>query len=292
MRLITLTTMLATAKRHHFAVGAFNAIDNHFVDAIFAAAQTNNSPIILNFAEVHARLVNIEDIAAYVRYKASKTSLPVTLNLDHGLTIPMVERALDSGFSSVMFDGSHLSYEENIRQTAEVVAMCHARHVCVEGELGAVGGDEGGALEGRADVACYTDVSLAQEYVSMTGVDALAVAIGNSHGRYKGKPELDFERLQALSSVVSTPLVLHGGSGLSDEDFRRAIQLGITKINFFTGMSQAALQTIENRLQSPELNHKYDHYLLLMKDVQQAISETVTEQMRIFGSHNKAGCYE
>ncbi|MGL4724859.1 MAG: ketose 1,6-bisphosphate aldolase [Scandinavium sp.] len=291
MSLITLSAMLSPAKKHRFAVGAFNAIDSHFVDAIFSAAEAHRSPVILNFAEVHSRLVTIEEIASYVSFKARRTALPVTLNLDHGLTFTMVERALNCGFSSIMFDGSHLSYEENVRQTAEVVAMCHNRHVSVEGELGAVGGDEGGALEGAADIACYTDISLAQEYVKKTGVDALAVAIGNSHGRYKGEPKLDFARLETLSHVVDIPLVLHGGSGLSTQDFQRAIALGIAKINFYTGMSQVALQTLAGRLEAPELSCKYDHYLLLMKEVQQAITQTVSEQMAIFNSIDKAVLY-
>ncbi len=292
MSLITLARMLSVAQKNHFAVGAFNAIDNHFIDAIFAAAEQNKSPIILNFAEVHARLVNLEEIASYVRFKAEQASVPVTLNLDHGLTFPMIERALRSGFTSIMFDGSHLDYEENVRQTAEVVALCRPLGVSVEGELGAVGGDEGGALEGRADEARYTDLAQAQDFVARSGVDALAVAIGNSHGRYKGVPKLDFDRLQALQKSVTVPLVLHGGSGLSTQDFQQAIRLGIAKINFYTGMSQAALNVLETRLHAPDLGAKYDHYLLLMKEVEQAVSRTVTEQMDIFYSTNKAGLYE
>ncbi|MGK0600339.1 ketose 1,6-bisphosphate aldolase [Yokenella regensburgei] len=291
MSFINLAEILKTAKNEQFAVGAFNAIDNHFVDAIFAAAQQNRSPIILNFAEVHSRLVNLEEMAEYVIFKARRAEVPVTLNLDHGLTFDTVKRALASGFTSIMFDGSHLSYEENVRQTADVVALCRGSKVSVEGELGAVGGDEGGALDGAADTALYTDVEQANDFVSRTGVDALAVAIGNSHGRYHGVPKLDFSRLDALAQCVDVPLVLHGGSGLSTADFRKAIQLGIAKINFYTGMSQAALRTLESRLLNTELSQKYDHYLLLMKDVEHAVCATVTEQMAIFGSQNKAGRY-
>lgn len=292
MSLINLTEILRVAKKQQFAVGAFNAIDNHFVDAIFDAAQQNRSPVILNFAEVHSRLVNLEEMAEYVIFKARRADVPVTLNLDHGLTFDTVKRALASGFTSIMFDGSHLSYEENVLQTAEVVSLCRERKVSVEGELGAVGGDEGGALEGTVDNTLYTDVEQAHDFVSRTGIDALAVAIGNSHGRYKGVPKLDFARLDALARCVDIPLVLHGGSGLSTEDFHKAIQQGIAKINFYTGMSQAALQTLGGRLHDTEFSQKYDHYLLLMKEVEHAIHTTVTEQMTIFGSQNKAGCYE
>lgn len=291
MSLINLAGMLKNAKKEHFAVGAFNAIDNHFVDAIFAAAEQNHSPVILNFAEVHSRMVSLEEMADYVCFKARRANVPVTLNLDHGLTLDTVIRAIDSGFTSIMFDGSHLDYEENVRQTSTVVAMCRELNISVEGELGAVGGDEGGALEGSADTALYTDVNQAYDFVSRTGINALAVAIGNSHGRYKGVPKLDFARLDALARCVDVPLVLHGGSGLSTQDFRQAVELGIAKINFYTGMSQVALQTLEDQLHDAALSSKYDHYLLLMKKVELAVSSIVTEQMAIFGSLDKAGGY-
>ncbi|ECK5632788.1 ketose 1,6-bisphosphate aldolase [Salmonella enterica] len=283
--------MLQKAKKEQFAVGAFNAIDNHFVDAIFAAANQNNSPIIINFAEVHSRLVSLEEMADYVCFKAQRVNIPVTLNLDHGLTLSTVNRAISSGFTSIMFDGSHLDYEDNVRLTTEVVNMCQELNISVEGELGAVGGDEGGALDGSADIALYTDVDLAHDFVSRTGINALAVAIGNSHGRYKGDPKLDFARLDALARCVDVPLVLHGGSGLSTHDFQQAIELGIAKINFYTGMSQVALHTLETRLHDTALSNKYDHYLLLMKEVESAVSTTVTEQMTIFGSRGKADGY-
>ena len=289
MSLVNLASILKTARQGRFAVGAFNAIDNHFVDAIFEAAQKNRAPVILNFAEVHGRLVSLEEIADYVCFKAGRATVPVTLNLDHGQSVDTVARAITSGFTAVMFDGSHLDYEENLRQTAEVVAMCHPLDISVEGELGAVGGDEGGALVGSADSARYTDVVLAHDFVARTGIDALAVAIGNSHGRYKGAPNLDFARLEALNHRVDVPLVLHGGSGLSPDDFRQAIQRGITKINFYTGMSQAALLALDAHLHDPALRDKYDHYLLLMKEVERAVGQTVTEQMNIFGCVGKVG---
>jgi len=203
----------------------------------------------------------------------------------------MVERAINAGFTSVMFDGSHLTYEENVRQTAEVVKMCSGKNISVEGELGSVGGDEGGALEGSADASFFTDINQAKDFVSRTGISALAVAIGNSHGRYKGVPKLDFERLSSLEKTVDVPLVLHGGSGLSTYDFKHAIELGIAKVNFYTGMSQAALDTLAAHLNDEELSQKYDHYLLLTKEVEKSITRVVSEQINIFGSNNKAGLY-
>ena len=195
-------------------------------------------------------------------------------------------QAIRLGFTSVMFDGSTLSYEENLRQTREVVKIAHAVGVSVEAELGAVGGDEGGALFGEADSAKFTDPNLAAEFVRETGIDTLAVAIGNAHGKYKGEPKLDFERLAAIRQQAGVPLVLHGGSGISDADFRRAIELGIHKINFYTGMSQAALGAIDQCMSSR--NTRYDEFAEMLMAVETAISEIVMQQMQIFGSSGKA----
>ena len=169
--------------------------------------------------------------------------------------------------------------------------LCRNHGISVEGELGAVGGDEGGALESAADEALYTKVEQAKEFVDATGIDALAVAIGNTHGKYKGEPKLDFQRLQQIDQSVSVPLVLHGGSGISAQDFRKTIELGICKINFFTGMSQAAIQSIEQDVRSAGLEQRYNYYLIMMEKMQRAISDTVAEQMSIFGSVNKAELY-
>ena len=291
MSLITLADMLKTARENKFAVGAFNAIDSHFVDGIFAAAEKNQSPIILNVAEVHTRKINISDISSYVKTKAAQASVPVTLNLDHGLTFETVEAALKAGFTSIMYDGSHLEYEENVKNTRIVVEMCQHYGASVEGELGAVGGDEGGALDGEADESLYTPIELTQDYISRTGVDALAVAIGNAHGKYKGIPKLDFARLEKLNALSSVPLVLHGGSGLSDADFKQAIELGIAKINFYTGMSQASIASIQHNINNDAFAKQYDHYLLMMKEVQAAVADTVTGQMTIFNSLNKKALY-
>jgi fructose-bisphosphate aldolase class II len=292
MPLIPLARMLATAQANHFAVGAFNGVDSHFIDAIFDAAKRLSAPVIINVAEVHLKFFELEDIAAYVKYKAASTGLPVTLNLDHGVTLPTVKRAIAAGFTSVMFDGSHLSYEDNVATTAEVVGLCHARGISVEGELGAVGGDEGGNLEGAASTALYTDPAQADDYVRRTGIDALAVAIGNSHGKYKGVPKLDFDRLATLRDTVSVPLVLHGGSGLSPDDFRHTIKLGIAKVNFFTGMSQAVLAALKDGIADTTIAAKYDHYLFLMQRARQDIAKAVAEQIEIFGSVGKAASYD
>lgn len=291
MALLNLKSILEVANQHKFAVGAFNAIDSNFIDAVFAAAKANQSPVIINVAEVHLKYIDLESTSEYIKAKARLSGVPVCLNLDHGLTFNTVERAIKCGFSSVMFDGSSLSYADNIAQTRKVVELCRNYGISVEGELGAVGGDEGGSLESSADVALYTNVEQAVEFVHETGIDALAVAIGNTHGKYKGVPKLDFDRLEQIHKVVSVPLVLHGGSGLSVEDFHKTIQRGICKINFFTGMSQAALQSVKYDANNAELENRYNYYLMIMHNLQNAVEATVSEQMTIFNSVNKAHLY-
>ena len=164
MPLISLADGLEHARKHRYALGAFNVLDSHFLRALFAAAKQERSPFIINIAEVHFKYVSLESLVEAVRFEAARHDIPVVLNLDHGLHFEAVVRALRVGFSSVMFDGSTLSYEENIRQTREVVKMCHAVGVSVEAELGAVGGDEGGALYGHADEALFTDPLRAREF--------------------------------------------------------------------------------------------------------------------------------
>ena len=286
MALISLAQGLAHAQKQGYALGAFNVLDTHFLRALFAAAEQQRSPFIINIAEVHFKYVTLDQLVEAIKFEAAKHAIPVVLNLDHGLHFEAVMQAIRLGFTSVMFDGSTLSYEENIRQTREVVKAAHAVGVSVEAELGAVGGDEGGALFGEADSEKFTDPRLAAEFVRETGIDTLAVAIGNAHGKYKGEPKLDFDRLASIREQTGVPLVLHGGSGISDADFRRAISLGIHKINFYTGMSQAALDAVERSLASR--NTRYDEFAELLMAVENAICETVMQQMKIFGSVGQA----
>lgn len=250
------------------------------------AAIESNSPVIISIAEVHLPFVNLEHICPSIHKMSEMYNIPVTLNFDHGLTIEPIKRAIDNGFTSIMFDGSHLELNENIDQTAAIVELCKPHNISVEAELGAVGGAEGGELFGDVNPAKYTDISQAVEFVNATGIDALAVAIGNSHGKYKGKPQLDFELLQEIYIKTATPLVLHGGSGISDDDFRKAISLGIGKINFFTGMSQVALQTTSDFMTGDM--ERYNDYALLMEEVKKNVKKCVKEQMDVFGSSTQA----
>ena len=286
MALVTLKTMLDKAYQKGYGVGAFNVINLEFLEAITLAAHRSASPVILNIAEVHLPFVTMENIVPVIKEIAKRERFEIVLNLDHGLTLQTIERAISNGFTSVMFDGSHLDFDENVRQTREVVGLCRPWNISVEAELGAVGGEEGGGLVGQADPAKYTDIAQAKAFVEQTGIDALAVAIGNSHGRYKGQPDLDFERLRAIREVTGIPLVLHGGSGISAADFRRAISLGIAKINFFTGMSEAAMQATASYLSTA--GTRYNDYPMMLKQVKERVAEVVAEQMEIFGSRGRA----
>lgn len=286
MSLVNLKTILNDAHRHRYAVGAFNVVNNIISEAVAEAAVETRSPVIFNVAEVHLPYMNLEQFCPYLLNLARMLDVPVCLNFDHGLTIENIRRAIDVGFTSIMFDGSHYEFEENMKRTHQVVEMCHPHGISVEAELGAVGGDEGGRLLGAADPSKYTDLQQAKVFVKETGVDALAVAIGNSHGRYKGEPDLDFERLNALNLSLDVPLVLHGGSGLSASDFRTSIEHGIAKVNYFTGMSEAALKTSKAFFDQP-LTH-YNDYLELNTRVKNSVRADVKKQMELFGSTGKA----
>ncbi len=286
MSLVTMKELLDNALVGGYAVGAFNAVDSNFTKGVIEAAEESKSPVILNIAEVHYDCCVPEQMVPMYKAMAEQASVPVAINLDHGLSTTGVQRALDNGFTSVMFDGSKLEFEENIRQTAEIVEMANKFGVPVEAELGAVGGEEGGGLVGAVDRSLMTDPEQTKRFVEETGISALAVAIGNSHGKYKGDPDLDFELLAKLRDAAGIPLVLHGGSGISNEDFRKAISLGIAKINFYTGMSQVALASLTENIGN--IGTSYNDYPNLMDGVKNAVKAIVKEQMTIFGSTGKA----
>lgn len=279
MGLVNTVDMLRHAERHSYAVGAFNVINLEFLNGILEAAEETRSPVILNIAEVHFSYINIEQITPAIQFMANNACVPVVLNLDHGLSVDTVVRALRCGFSAVMYDASKKSLEENIAETKLVVRMAHAVGVSVEAELGRIGGTEGGG-KARARREYFTNPDEAERFVAETGVDALAVAVGNAHGFYDGAPELDFELIETLRKRTGAPLVLHGGSGIPDEDFRRAIGLGIRKINFFTEMSKVACDRVRELLGSSEDLLLHD----LVLEIRSRVREVVADRMRVFGS--------
>jgi len=284
MSLINLKDLLINAKQNKYAVGAFNITNLASIDYIVDAAKEQQSPIILQVAEIHLKYFTLEDIAPAIIGAAKKVDIPICVHLDHGLSFPTIIRAVRAGFTSVMYDGSAHPIDENIQTTKEIVKIARSVGVSVEGEIGYIGGESAGENlkeGGIANKELFTKVEEAVRFYSETGIDALAVAIGNVHGFYKGEPELDFNRLAQIRDAVPLPLVLHGGSGISDDDFKRAISLGICKINFYTQASVAAMNEVKNYLKKyPDANSFPD----LIGKGMEGFKTTVKERLEVFGS--------
>lgn len=246
MPLVTSKEMLENARRGGYAVGAFNAENMEMVQAIVAAAEKLNAPVMIQTTPSTVRYAGVELYAANVRAAAEKARVPVALHLDHGDSVELARSALKAGYTSLMIDGSKLPFEENIAVTRQVVEFAGAAGVPVEAELGKVGGKEDDLVaEGG-----YTDPEEAREFVERTGVSSLAVAIGTAHGVYKGEPRLDVARLKEIGALVDIPLVLHGASGLSDQAVRACIREGICKVNFATELRIAFTQGVRETLAS------------------------------------------
>ena len=242
--LVTMNDILLPAKAAGYGIGFFNAVNVEMARAIIETAEELNAPVMVGTAEVLLPAMPLERVAEYLIPMAKKAKVPVCVHYDHGLTFETCMQALKLGFTSVMYDCSTAAYEENTTRLAEMVRICHGMGATVEGELGHVGDNEGeGRLENPSDY--YTDPAVAGDFVRKTGVDALAVAVGNAHGDYKFPPKLDFERISAISASTELPLVLHGGSGLADEDFRMAVHRGVCKVNIFTDIDKAGKAGIE-----------------------------------------------
>ena len=280
--LVNMKEILEKAQKEHYGVGFFNAVNVEMARAVIETAEELQSPVIIGTAEVLLPAMPLERVAEYLIPMAEKASVPVCVHYDHGLSFEKCMEALRLGFTSVMYDCSTDSYEDNVEKVAQMVKICHAMNVTVEGELGHVGDNEGSA-EGADHLAdpsaFYTDVSLAKDFVRRTGVDALAVAVGNAHGDYKFPPKLDFQRILDISTLTGTPLVLHGGSGLSDEDFRKAVELGICKINIFTDIDKAGKAGIEEGLAAGAKT-----MMGLIPYEIAAMKKVVSEKMQLFGS--------
>lgn len=273
--LTRLDQVLIPSKKEHRAVGAFNCIDIASARAIISAAEECKSPVILAFAEVHRTLIPLEIIASVMLTLAKAASVPVAVHLDHGSDKNYIRDAIRLGFTSVMFDGSALSFEENVKQTAEIVEYAHANNVAVEGELGQMPNSETGV---DCQNGLYTNPPQATEYVVKTGVDALAIAFGTAHGVYAKAPTLNFDIIKQIQDAVSVPLVMHGGSGVSKEGFQQAIRHGITKINYFTYMSLAGAEAIQSYLKegSPALYH------IMLEKARVAMQADVLKAMVVF----------
>ncbi len=284
--LVNMNEVLRPAKQGKYAVGLFNAVNLELARGIIAAAETSRSPVIMGTAEVLLPYGPLEEVSYYLLPMAKKASVPVVVHLDHGLTYETCIKALELGFSSIMYDCSTDSYEDNVRKVKEMADIAHSYGATIEGELGHVGDNEGSA-EGSSHLAdpsaFFTDPKLAKDFVDKTGVDALAIAVGNAHGAYKLPPKLDFERIRTIAKTVDVPLVLHGGSGLTDDDFRQAIKDGISKVNIFTDINVAAVEAEFKRF--TDMNKGI---IDLIPAAVEAIKQETLKKMELFSSNNKA----
>lgn len=246
--LVGLKELLAECQKNRVAVPAFNVYNLETVLAVGEAAKNLSAPVIYAFGEGYMDDVPMPLIAEMVRYQGRQTGQPVVLHLDHAKELSSIQEAIDCGFTSVMYDGSHLNFEENLRNTKEVVKMASKLNVSVEGELGYLNPEDGSAEGRTVNQQGFTDPEQAYRYVTETGVDALAIAIGNAHGLYKGVPRLDFGVLKQIASQIKLPLVLHGSSGIPGDQLKKAVEMGICKINVNTELALGAVESIRKSL--------------------------------------------
>ncbi|QRN83817.1 class II fructose-bisphosphate aldolase [Chloroflexota bacterium] len=277
MPMVSLSEVLRNTREQQFAVGAFDTMDHAFTEGILQAAEESRTPIIVAAGDFPGP--DYSNFLPYLVDRIARTTVPVCLHFDHGASYEACARAIRAGFSSVMIDGSNLPFETNIAETRRVVEMAHACGVTVEGEIGHVGASDS-SIESAKDDSRYTEPEAASEFVEKTGVDALAVAIGTAHGVYKSAPKMDFNRLSEIRSQVSVPLVMHGASGLSEENFKQAIQNGMSKINAFTNLTLKVSEQIDAEMS--ELSKGMSHEISL--HMTKYAKEEVLRHIRLFGT--------
>lgn len=279
--LVNMRDLLKDAQNGNYAVGSFSVANMEMVLGGLKAAEELNAPVILQIAEVRLKQSPLELIGPLMVAAAENAKTPVAVHFDHGKTEEKIGLALELGFTSVMFDGSHLPLDENIAQTKKIMAMAQEYDAAVEAEIGCVGGSE----DESEDIAINcTKPDDAVRFVNETGVDALAIAIGNAHGNYKSTPRLRFDILEKCAELVDTPLVLHGGTGISPEDFVKCSKTGIKKINIATATFDMVEKTVHTCYSNDEIKGYYD---LQGAEVQGAY-ENAKKHILIFGTDNKA----
>ncbi len=276
--------VLDRANKGNYAVGAFNINNMEILQSIIAAAEEKQAPVILQTSEGAIKYAGIEYIAAMVKVAAEKASVPVVLHLDHGTTYDTIMKCIKYGWTSVMIDGSHLPLDENIAATKDIIKVAHACGVSVEAELGRLGGIEDNINVDEKD-ARFTSPDEAVKFVAETGVDSLAIAIGTAHGKYKGVPKLDFERLQTIKALIpDTPIVLHGASGIPEEDIIKSTKLGVNKINIDTDIRLAFTDAIREFVATSDA---FDPRKV-MAPAKDAMKKVVMGKIEMFGSTGKA----
>lgn len=284
--LVNLNEVLLPAKQNKYSVGLFNSVNLELARGIIQAAEETGSPVIMGTAEVLLPYGPLEELSYFLIPMAKKAKVPVVIHYDHGLTFEKCIQALKLGFTSIMYDCSTDTYEENVKKVKELTYIAHQFGATVEGELGHVGDNEGSA-EGDSYLSdpslFYTNPEQAKDYVEQTKVDALAIAVGTAHGAYKFKPKLDFDRITSISKLIDVPLVLHGGSGLSDDDFKMAIQRGISKVNIFTDINDASALGAQKAF----ADGKKCLTDMIPYEIEE-IKKAVIKKMKLFNSINRA----
>lgn len=273
--LVNLKEILKIADEKKISIGAFNAPNMSCAKAIIAAAEELGQPVIIMHAQVHEDMgiCKMEEVAPVMSYFAKTAKVPVCMHLDHGEDLDYIKRGLELGFTSVMYDGSNLSTEENVANTKKAVEEAKKYGASVEAEIGSMGAREGG---GGNDSSIYTDPDAAVEFVKETGIDALACAFGTAHGFYKDAPKLDFERLSKIESMIDVPIVMHGGSGVSEDDYREVIKRGVRKVNYYTYMAKAGGEAVSNKT--------YAQFHDVLLDAEKAMKENVMEAIKVFSN--------
>ena len=269
--LVTLKNILKIAEAKKCAIGSFNTPNFESLKAVIGAAEELNQPVIIMHAQVHEEmgLCKMDEIAPIMLFMADRASVPVCVHLDHGTDLDYVKKGLDLGFTSVMYDGSTLPDEINFTNTAIAVEMAHETGASVEAEIGSMGARESGAEGGDS---IYTTPSAAKKFSEETGIDALACAFGTAHGIYLKEPKLDFARLDEINKITNVPIVMHGGSGVSHEDYRKVISLGVRKINYYTYMAKAGGEAVSGKTYGQFHDAANDAIAAMKADVKKAIS--------------------
>ena len=236
--LVNLEYVLKIAEEKNCAIGSFNTPNLENMIAVISAAEELNVPVIIMHAQCHEEYAPLDIVGPIMLLMAKKAKVPVCVHLDHCEDLDYLKRAINIGFTSVMLDASSLPYDENVKMTKEAVRLAHPKNISVEAEIGVLGGREAGNQKPLTKEEMYTDPDLAKKFVDDTNIDALACSFGTAHGIYKVKPELDFDRIQKINTLCNLPLVIHGGSGVSSEDYVKAIKCGVRKINYYSYMSR------------------------------------------------------
>lgn len=283
MSYVNMYDMLLKAKQERYAVGAFNIVDPMTAQAVVQAAEAKRSPVIIQTSVKTVELYGCACLAAMVKALAEKAIVPVALHLDHCKNLELIRSCIEAGWSSVMIDASSFPFEENIRMTEEVVKIARPKDVTVEGELGAIVGVEDD-IHVKEQESHLADPEQALEYVSRTGIDVFAPAIGTAHGVYKGEPKIAFDLLERIAKEINVAIAIHGGTGLSDEVFKKCISLGGSKINVSTQIKHTFRDSLIEYFQKNPEDYEPVKILAYMRDNAQDIIESFIEK---FGSSNK-----